>query len=107
MGTREALRYVQRPFEVVVLARERSLIAVLALPHAEADLDRLLQHLESLRERWKGKTQTARFFLVPAGADAQHRAAAGEHVEGGNHLGEQRGMAEVNPGHQRHEPAVA
>ena len=42
---------VQRPFELDVLAVERSLIAVLALPHAQADLDRLLQQLVALGKR--------------------------------------------------------
>ena len=105
MGTRKTLRHVQRPFELVVLARERSLIAALTLPHAQADLDRLLQHLESLRKRWEGNAQTARFLLVPASADAQHRPAAGEDVERGHHLGEKGRMPEVHSGHQRHEPA--
>src|SRR5919112_6339400 len=105
MGTRETLRHVQRPFEMVVLARERSLIAALALPHVQADLDRLLEHLESLGKRWEGKAQTARFLFIPTSADAQHRPAAGEHVERGNHLGEKGRMPEVHPGYQWHEPA--
>src|SRR5919112_217906 len=106
MGTRETLRHVQRPFEMVVLARERSLITALALPHAQADLDRLLEHLESLGKRWEGKAQTARFLFIPTSADAQHRPAAREDIERGNHLGENGRRPEVHSSHQRHEPAL-
>ena len=47
----EALRHVLRPAEPNVSALERPLVAALAGPHPQADLDGLLEDLEPLAER--------------------------------------------------------
>jgi hypothetical protein len=63
---------------------------VLSLIRAvEAYLQRLLQTLEALGHRWERDAEATVLALVPGGADPEPSAAPGEHVEGGNDLGEQ------------------
>src|SRR6059036_1414439 len=79
-----------------MLAGVRRLVAA---PHLETDLQRLLEAFESLRERRDGDAERARFVLVPGGADPQDRATAGEHVERRDHLREHAGVAIHRSGH--------
>src|SRR6202521_3993168 len=50
MRAAETLRRVERPFQPVMLAVDRLLRAAFAIPHREADLERLLQALEPLTD---------------------------------------------------------
>src|SRR6266487_4424934 len=50
VGACEALRQVEWTLDAVVLSLERTLIALFALPHAQADLHHLLQPLVALFE---------------------------------------------------------
>src|SRR4029077_7052818 len=84
-----ALWHVQRAFDSHVLADERLAGALIAFPHAQAGLDRLLQKVKSLAQLWKPQSEAIRFLLVVAGAYAEHRPTTGEDVEGGHHLGQQ------------------
>src|SRR6266496_3487423 len=59
MWTAEALRQVQRTLDAVVLSLERTLIAMFALPHAQADLHHLLQTLVALFEWREGQSRAA------------------------------------------------
>ena len=104
MGPAEALRHVQRAAEPDVPALERLLVAALAVPHPEADLDGLLEDLEPLAEGRVGEPEADGLLLVVAGADAEHHPAAGQHVEGRHHLGEQAGRPVRGGGRQREEP---
>jgi hypothetical protein len=63
---------------------------VLALPHRQACLDGFLEHIEPLtRPLGKREPKPRSLLWVVAGPDAEHRAAAGQDVEGGHHLGQQ------------------
>ena len=64
---------------------------MVALPHAQADLDSLLQQIESLAKRRKRQTKAGRLLGIVACSDAEHGAASREHVEGRHHLGQQAG----------------
>ena len=56
------------------------------------------------RERRVGQPEPDGLLLVVAGADAEHRPTAGEHVERRHHLGEQAGWPVRGGGRQREEP---
>src|SRR6185437_8047940 len=62
----QRLRRVQRPPKRVVLALVGLLVAP---PHLQADLQRLLKPLEALGDRGEGYAKSPRFLLVPRGAD--------------------------------------
>ena len=104
MGPAEALRHVQRAAEPDMMALERLLVAALAVPHPEADLDGVLEDLEPLAEGRVGEAQADGLLLVVARADAEHHPAAGQDVEGRDHLGEQAGWPVRGGGRQREEP---
>src|SRR5215203_6889618 len=103
MGPAQALREVERAFEPVVLPLEGPLVAALTAPHPQADLDRLLQHLEALLLRREGYPEPARLFFVVARADAEPGASPGEYIERGHRLCQNGRMTEMYPGNHRHE----
>jgi len=74
MRLRDSRRMVQRPLQLVVLAAVRGLVAA---PHLPADLQRLLQPLESLGNRRERDAEAAGLLLVPGRADAQPGTTAG------------------------------
>src|SRR5918997_2345007 len=104
MGPCEALRQVERAFEVVVLALEGALVTVLAAPHPQGYLYCLLQHLEAHPLCREGDPESPRLLLVVAGPDTEPGASAGERVERGHCLYEDGRVAEVNARHHRPEP---
>src|SRR5262245_38929984 len=55
------LRRIESAFDPIVLAVERLVVPMLAAPHLQADLHRLLQHLEAFRERRVSHPQALRF----------------------------------------------
>src|SRR2546421_12214051 len=65
MRTAETLRDVQRPLQLIMLARKRFLAAPLAFPHRQADLQRLLEPLEALRDRRERDTEPFALGFVP------------------------------------------
>jgi hypothetical protein len=84
--------------------------AVVVAPHLQADLQRLLEALEALGDRWVRHAEPAVLALVPGGADAELGAATGEDVEGGDDLGQQAGMAVRDTGDEQpevHAPGLA
>lgn len=62
--------------------------ALLVAPHLEEDLQRLLETLEALLERWVGDAERQVFTLAPGRPDAEERAPLAEDVEGRDDLGE-------------------
>ena len=75
-------------------------------PHLQADLDGLLELLETLGDRREPDAEAARLFLVPARADPQPRPAAGQHVQGGDGLGQDARVPVDGPGDERAEPGA-
>ena len=61
--------------------------------HPAADLQGVGQHLVAHLQRRELEAQRLVLELEPRGTDAQHRPPAGDHVEGGDGLGEVRGVA--------------
>jgi hypothetical protein len=104
MWPAEALGQVERPFHADIVAVERLAAALLAVPHLQAGLDGLLEDVEALPQRWERESQSCRLLGVVARADAEHRPAAGEDVEGGDHLGEEPGRPVGSGGRESHEP---
>ena len=99
-GRLSGRRGVERLGQAVVLALVR---AGVAGPHLVGDLQRLLQPLEPLGQR-AGTARPAQVLaLVPGRADAEPGATAGEHVEGGDGLDEDAGMAIGDAGDERAE----
>ena len=98
MRPRQRLRRVQRPLKRVVLALVRLLVAA---PHLQADLQRLLEPLEPLRDRRERDAEPAGLLFVPARPDAEPGPAAGQHVERGDDLGEDARLPVDHPGDQR------
>ncbi len=92
---------VQRPFELVVLAAEGSLVAP---PHLQADLQRLLEPLESLGEGRERDAKAARLLLVPRRADAQPGPTAREHVKRRDDLGQDARVPVDGAGDQGQQP---
>ena len=77
---------------------------MLAAPHPQGYLYRLLEHLEAHPLRREGDPEPPRLLLVVAGPDAEPGASAREHVERGHRLYEDGRVAEVNARHHRPEP---
>ena len=67
-----------------------ALAAALALPHPVRDLERLLEHLESLAEWREREPEAARLVLVPGGTDTEPGTAARQDVERRGGLDPQR-----------------
>jgi len=88
---------VQRSFQLEVPAVIGGLVAA---PHLQADLQRLLQPLEPLGHRRERDAQPAGLLLVPGRADAQPGPPAGQHVQGGHGLGEDARVPVNGAGHQ-------
>src|SRR5712691_8886788 len=63
----EALWQVERALDAVVLPLERTLVALFAMPHTQADLQHLLQHLVALFQWREGQSRPARLLFVIAG----------------------------------------
>src|SRR5215212_5155794 len=104
MGSAQALWEVERPLQPVVLPLEGLLVAA---PHQQGYLERLLEHLEP-RFKWRERdAEAARLLFVVAGADAEPCAAPGEHVQRRHHLDEDGGVTEVHPRNHRCEPGRA
>src|SRR5215203_4314044 len=99
-----ALRQVQWTLEPVVLSLEGALVSLLAAPHPEGYLERLLQHLEAFFLRREGDAEPRCLLWVVAGADAEAGPPAGEHVQCGNRLDEHGRVTEVYSRHHRRQP---
>src|SRR5262245_10603604 len=97
------LRRIERSFDVELLAVVGSISPVLAAPQLQADLHRLLQHLEAFRDRRERDPQALRFIRVVTRADAEPGASAGEHVQRRDYLGEHRRVPEMWRGCKRDE----
>src|SRR5207302_7408772 len=96
---REGLRRVERALELIVLAPERLFAAAFAFPHLLADLECLLEPLESLLDWRERYAEAAAFCFVPGGANAEPGATPGEDVESGNRLGEDARLVVDHAGH--------
>ena len=72
-------------------------------PHLLRDPERLLQALEALPRGRKRDAQTQCLTLVPASADAEIRPSTREHVERGDRLDQDAGVAVDDSGHKRAE----
>jgi hypothetical protein len=72
-----------------VVAFERAVVVGEHLVHVAQGL---FEHFEPLLGGGERKAEPAGLLLVPAGADAEDRAAAREHVERGDGLGEHAGL---------------
>ena len=70
-------------------------------PHLQADLQGLLEPLEALRRAREEQAESLGLLAVPRRADAEPRAALGEHVERGDDLGEHAGVAVADRGDPR------
>src|SRR5215218_3598146 len=101
MWPAQALREVERALEPIVLPLEGTLVAALAAPHPQADLDRLFQHLEALLLRREGYSQPACLFFVVARADAEPGTSLREYVERGHRLCQNGRMTEMYPRNHR------
>jgi hypothetical protein len=99
MGAPYRARGVESAFEPVVATVEGPFVVA---PHLQADPQRRFEALEPLRDRRERQTQAARLRDVEprADADAQGCPALGQHVESGDHLGQQAGFAIADRGHQ-------
>ena len=75
-----------------------------AVPHVGGELQQLLEAAEAFRSRFERQADHGGLVGVVAGADAEPGSAAGEHVEGGDGLDQQRGRADRRPGDHRAEP---
>src|SRR5205814_8769909 len=78
---RDRLRRIHQAHCVELAAVECGLRAALALPHLVGDLERLLELLEPLAERWEREAEAARLDLVPGGADPEPGATARQDVQ--------------------------
>ena len=99
MRAGEGLRRVEEPLRLIVLSRKRLLASSLAFPHREADLERFLQALKPLLDRWEWDAEAAALGFVPGRPDAEPGAAAGEHVERGHGLCQDARVAIDRAGH--------
>src|ERR1019366_1082184 len=79
--------------ELVVPARE---ICGLLRQQADDDLARFLEPVAALGWAAQLDAVGAGLFLIPPGADAEFKPAGGHDVEGGGHVGQDRGMTVVN-----------
>src|SRR5215218_2765600 len=103
MRPAQALREVERTLYLVVLPVKGTLVAALATPHPQAELDRLFQHLKALPLWRKGDSKAPCLLFVVAGADAEPGAPPREHVERGHRLCQDGRMTEMHPRDHRRE----
>ena len=103
-GFLDALRLVDRAVDPVVLAGERG---VRLGPHGPDDLERLLQHAETLGDLRERVPVRVELVLVPARADPEVEAAVAEHVHRGGHFGEQGRVAVAVAGDHLADPDPA
>jgi hypothetical protein len=94
----ERLRGAHGLGKLVVRAVEATVVVA---PHLPDDAQCLLESLEPLLEGREGDAVGEVLELVPRRADAEGRSAAGEHVQGGDDLGEQSGVPVGDAGHQQ------
>jgi len=107
MRPAEALGKVEWARQLIMFSSEGALVAPLAAPHPQAYLEGLLKPRESLGERREGDTEAARLTLVMAGPDTQPGAAAREHVQRSDRLGQQTGVPKMYARHDGHQPRPA
>src|SRR3546814_3678613 len=86
--------------DLVVAAVVRTVVVT---PHLEADPQRLLEPLEPLGRRREGHPEAEVLPLVPARSDTEHRAPAGETVEGRHGLRQEPRVAIGTTGDQHAE----
>src|SRR5207245_2192862 len=89
MRSREALRQVERAFDVVVLPLKLSLVALFTLPHAQADLEHLLHPLVALFQRREGQARADSLLFVIAGSNAESGTSTRKHIQGSHGLRQQ------------------
>ncbi len=65
------------------------------------NLERLLEAHEALLERREGDAKSAALRFIPAGADAEPGAAAGQHIQAGDDLDQEAGVAIVDTCRER------
>lgn len=70
------------------------------------DPEGFLELAVSVAQWWERDAEPTGFVRVLGGADAQPGAAAGEHVEAGDGLDQDSGMAVAHPRHQSAELTV-
>ena len=87
--------------QAVVLALERERAVG---PCAAHDRELLLEHLHARAQRREGEAVRLVLALVPAGAEAELDAAAGDVIDGGHGLGEHGGMTEGRRRDEHAEP---
>src|SRR5712671_1832472 len=78
---RDRLRRVHQSPCVVLAAVELAFGAALAKEHLVGDLERLVEHLESLAEWRERKAESLGFFLVPGGTDPEPGPTTRQDVE--------------------------
>ena len=83
------------------MTAERTVVALLAGPHAGAHLKGVLEQLVARRQRWEGHAQALAFLLIVAGPDPEPGPPPGEDVEGGHGFGQHGGVPEVGAGGNR------
>src|SRR5215831_1759121 len=86
MWTCEDLRDVEWTLDAVVLSLERTLVALFALPHAQADLEHLLQPLVALFQWREGQSRPTRLLFVITCSNAEPRSTTRQHIQGGHRL---------------------
>src|SRR5205823_7051496 len=78
MRPAQALRQVERPTQLEVLAFESLIAAALALPHLQAGLDGFFEQVEAVPRSWReGQAEAGGLVSEITGAYSQHRAAPG------------------------------
>src|SRR6266704_3726398 len=92
MWPREALRKVERMLDAVVLPLDRTRVSLFTMPHAQADLEHLLQPLVALFEWWERQSRPACLLFVIASSDAKPSSPPRKHIQGGHRLRQQDGV---------------
>ena len=97
MGALHALGLVAGALELVVLAVE---VGGLLAEQADQHRTRFLEPIEPFPKAAQLDAIGARLLLIPAGADPQLESSVRDDVERGGHVGQQGGVAVVDPGDQ-------
>ena len=77
-----------------MLAAEAEPLALGCAPHAEDDLELLLEHLEALAEGWERHGMGVVLGIEPPGAQTELDAAVAHHIDLGHLDGEHSGEPE-------------